>query len=41
MPGVILVPEELSIGRAIDELVTVVECSDQHEYENLVVYLPL
>jgi predicted nuclease of predicted toxin-antitoxin system len=41
MPGVILVPEELSIGRAIDELLIVMECSDQSEYENLVVHLPL
>jgi predicted nuclease of predicted toxin-antitoxin system len=41
MPGVILVPEELSIGRAIDELLILMECSDQSEYENLVVHLPL
>ncbi len=41
MPGVILVPEELSIGKAIDELLIVMECSDQSEYENLVVHLPL
>ena len=41
MPGVILVPEELSIGRAIDELLIIMECSDQSEYENLVVHLPL
>ena len=41
MPGVILVPEELSIGRAIDELQIVMECSEQNEYKNLVVLLPL
>lgn len=41
MPGVILVREELGIGRAIDELLIVMECSDQSEYENQVVYLPL
>lgn len=41
MPGVILVPEELSIGRAIEELLMVMECSDQSEYENVVVHLSL
>ncbi len=41
MPGVIIVPETLPIGQAIEELVTVIECSEQSEYENQVVHLPL
>ena len=41
MPGVIAVPDSLAIGQVIEELVTLIDCSDQHEWENLVVYLPL
>ena len=41
MPGVIAVPDTLAIGQAIEELVTIIECSEQHEWENLVLYLPL
>jgi Domain of unknown function (DUF5615) len=38
--GVIVVPEELGIGAAIEELRLIIECSDQNEYENRIVYLP-
>ena len=41
MPGVIAVPDSLAIGQVIEELATLIDCSDQHEWENLVVYLPL
>lgn len=41
MPGVIIVPEELSIGRAIDDLETIVECSLVDDLENQIQYLPL
>src|SRR5215475_12477348 len=41
MPGVIAVPDTLALGQAIEELVTIIECSEQHEWENLVIYLPL
>ena len=41
MPGVIAVPDSLAIGQAIEDLVTMIECSEQSEWENLVVYLPL
>jgi hypothetical protein len=41
MPGVIAVPDTLAVGQAIEELVTIIECSEQHEWENLVIYLPL
>ena len=41
MPGVIAVPDSLAIGQAIEELVTIIECSEPHEWENLVIYLPM
>jgi hypothetical protein len=41
MPGVIAVPDTLSLGQVIEELVTIIECSEQHEWKNLVIYLPL
>lgn len=41
MPGVFVVPQDLSIGRAIEELTMIVLCSHQSEWENLVVWLPL
>ncbi|MGE0127031.1 MAG: DUF5615 family PIN-like protein [Blastocatellales bacterium] len=41
MSGVIIVPEALPIGQAIEELLTIIECSDQSEYENQVVHIPL
>jgi Domain of unknown function (DUF5615) len=41
MPGVIVVPMLLDIGKAIEDLHLIVECSDQSEYENRVVHLPL
>lgn len=41
MPGAIIVPETLPIGQAIEELLTIIECSDQSEYENQVVHIPL
>jgi len=39
-PGVIVVPEDLRIGQAIEELLIIIECSDQSEYENRVVHIP-
>lgn len=41
MPGVIAVPDTLAIGQVIEELATLIECSEQHEWKNLVIYLPL
>jgi hypothetical protein len=41
MSGVIVVPEAMPIGEAIEELIVVIECSDQSEYLNEVVRLPL
>src|SRR5262245_1763799 len=41
MPGVIVVPEAMPIGEAIENLLTLIECSDQKEYLNQVVHLPV
>jgi hypothetical protein len=41
MPGVIAVPNSLVIGHAIEDLVTLIECSEQDEWNALVLYLPL
>ena len=41
MPGVIIVPEQMPIGSAIDDLLIVIECSSEGEYEGRVFYVPL
>ncbi len=41
MPGVFEAPNTLSIGRAIDDLLLIVECSVEGEWEGQVRYLPL
>ena len=41
MPGLLVVPQDLSTGTAVDELVTLVECSLDDEWEGQVIYLPL
>jgi hypothetical protein len=41
MPGAFIVPQHLAIGRAIEELVTIILCSEQTEWECLIVWLPL
>jgi len=41
MPGLILVPQELGIGKAIEELTMIVLCSDQVEWRDMIVYVPL
>lgn len=41
MPGLILVPQQLRIGQAIEELTMVALCSDQSEWRNMIVYIPL
>lgn len=39
--GVIIVPRRLSLSHVIDELEIIVTCSDVHEWENIIRYLPL
>ena len=41
MPGVIQISQALSIGRAIDELALVTECSRPGDLQDRVTYLPL
>ena len=40
MSGVIVVPQTMPIGRAIDELEVIVTCSFEGELENLILFLP-
>jgi hypothetical protein len=41
LPGLLLIPQSLPIGRAIEELQIVAECSTADEWEGQVRYLPL
>lgn len=40
MPGVFIVHDRLSIGRAIDEILIAVLCSESEEWNDRVVFLP-
>lgn len=41
MPGVVAVPDDLPIGRAIEDLAIIAECAAPAEVRSLVLYLPL
>jgi len=41
MPGVFAVSQRMSIGQAIDEILVIVECSVEGEWEGQVRHLPL
>lgn len=41
MPGVFVVPQDAAIGRIIEDLILLVECSREGEWEGQVHYLPL
>ena len=41
MAGVIIIPEDLAIGTAIEELATLVECCQPEELKSQVKYLPI
>jgi hypothetical protein len=41
MPGVIEVDDDLPIGQAINEILLVVEASEQGEWEGQIIYIPL
>jgi predicted nuclease of predicted toxin-antitoxin system len=41
MPGIVVVRELLPVGRAIDDLVVLIECSLESEWKGQVRYLPL
>lgn len=40
-PGVFLIPQSVHVSRAIDELTLIWATSDAHEWEGLLVWLPL
>jgi hypothetical protein len=41
MPGVVEVPRWLPIGRAVEEILTLADCSRDGQWEGQVIYLPL
>lgn len=41
MSGLILVPQLLPIGRAIDDLLLIAQCGREGEYEGMILRLPL
>jgi Domain of unknown function (DUF5615) len=41
MPGVFVIPQDEAIGRIIEDLILLAECSDEGEWEGQVQYLPL
>jgi hypothetical protein len=41
MPGLFAVPQSLPVGQAVEELLLVIECSREGEWETQVVFLPL
>jgi hypothetical protein len=41
MPGVIVIPNGLSVGQAIEEMILVIECCAENELENVILYLPV
>jgi hypothetical protein len=41
MPGVFILNDRFPVGRAIEELALIDECTEQIEWQNLVVFLPL
>lgn len=41
MPGMFVVNDRMSIRQAIDELLLLIDCSEQAEWKGVVLYLPL
>ncbi|GAB4578039.1 MAG: hypothetical protein Fur0022_07710 [Anaerolineales bacterium] len=41
MPGVFILNDQMSLKEAIDELLFLDECSEQEDWNNRVIYLPL
>ena len=41
MPGVFIVSDQIPIGDAIEEILMFVACSEQEEWQNRVMFLPL
>ncbi len=41
MPGLIAVPQSLPIGHSVEDLLVLVSCSREHEWDEQVLFLPL
>ena len=41
MAGAFVIPDRFPVGKTIDEILLLIECSQQAEWNGLVVYLPL
>lgn len=41
MAGVIVIPEDLAIGKAIEDLILMIECCKAEEFDGQVRYLPI
>jgi hypothetical protein len=41
MPGVIVIPEDFAVSKAIEDLATLIECCEPEEMNNQVKYLPI
>ena len=41
MPGVFVVPQSLAIGKAIEELILILCCSQQSEWQNIIQFIPV
>lgn len=41
MPGLFLIRQKVPIGRAIEEIVVVAECTEHEEWDGIIQYLPL
>ncbi|MCG3162806.1 MAG: hypothetical protein JMDDDDMK_04159 [Acidobacteria bacterium] len=41
MAGVVIVPEDMAIGTAVEELAILIACSEPEEIENQVKYVPI
>lgn len=41
LPGVIIVPKEIPIGDAIDELAILIACSEPEEFRDRIIHLPI
>ncbi len=41
IPGLVVIPKELAIGSAIEELIILLTCGDPAEFSNRIIHLPL
>ncbi|HSE96636.1 MAG TPA: DUF5615 family PIN-like protein [Blastocatellia bacterium] len=41
LPGVVIVPKEMAIGSAIEEIAILLACSEPEEFPNRVIHLPI